>query len=212
MKRLPLAACLAVLLGVTLFAVTRTDDFNRTDAATLGANWATPADAEAFQVYGNLAYPHAAGAVYSWTYWSADTFGDTQSAEATLGAYSASFQIGVAVRMQAGAVTQGYACVAWVGAYAIREFSDSDSSVELVGSLGTPQNGDVLKCQTDATTGITFYVNGVSVGSTTDGTYTSGRTGVMGYGAVMTLNDWTGSDGAAAPATAKRLTLLGVGR
>jgi hypothetical protein len=193
------------------------DDFNRTDAASLGANWTTPASADAFSVSSNKAQPHAGTAVFSWTYYNATTFTDDQASEATIAIDSLSY-IGVSVRADTGGAATGYFAGSYAGSYEIRKLTNASTASALATGLGTPTNGDVIRLEVTGSSPahLVFKVNGSSIGSADDSAspYTAGAPGLFGYAAAMQLDNWSGADvggGGGGGATTPRLTLLGAG-
>lgn len=128
----------------------------------------------------------------------------------------------------------GYACVRMAGAngtltcYALRwrvgsttyEIGIFDGSGETFTTIGAAftaaacGGGDVFKLEVSGTT-LTAYRNAVSLGSRSDGTYSSGAVGfgqrnedAFAYGQ---LDDWSGGDLAGGGSPPRNLLLLGVG-
>ena len=157
-----------------------------------------PTGVDVFDLKSNLADPQA-GANYSLTYWNADTFGNDQFSQATLGGTAiASWYAGVADRIQSGALT-AYLFGNIQGVYKLIYITAGSSNVLATGS-GTPTAGDVLKLEISGT-GLTGKVNGVSNATATDSALASGQAGLFGYGGngLATLDDWSGDNIGAAP-------------
>jgi len=152
-----------------------------------------PTSVDPFDLKTNEAEPRA-GANYSLMYWNADTFGNDQLSQATLGGSAiATWYAGVACRIQSGALT-AYFFGEIQGVYKLIYIAAGSSTVLATGS-GTPTAGDVLKLEISGT-GLTGKVNGVSNATATDGNLASGQAGLFGYGgtALVTLDDWSGDN------------------
>ena len=126
-------------------------------------------------------------------YYSGATWGNDQSAQATLAALNGSTEYaGVTVRMSGsggyGLITDGS------GANTIFTIWTGSSVAQLGSSLGvTWVVGDVIKLGIVGTT-LTAYKNGTSIGTITDSTFASGAPGVETYG-VGAVDDWSATDG-----------------
>lgn len=154
-----------------------TDNFNRADSGTLGANWT--AAAGNWQIVSNKA--QVVSGVETISYWSGFTFDDDQYCEAdfTLSAG----ELGPMVRVDSG--TSGY-LVDWHGAAGgtlqfykrtgTATFSSLAVAATGVGTSGTKR----LRLEVSGTT-LSLYENGVFVASTTDATHTAGAPGMWGF-------------------------------
>lgn len=99
------------------------------------------------------------------------TLADKQAAQFTM---KNSGVFGILLRASAG--PSGYVLFNFVNTLQFYRL-DSGSYTQLVGSTGATSPGDVLRFEADGT-GLTGYINGVSTITTTDGTYTSGTSGL----------------------------------
>ena len=153
---------------------TFSDDFNRTDDTTLGANW-TNKVADAYKVSSNTCVPNTnsrARAYHNTTLASAD-----HSAEIKLtNAATLAGNRGVMCRYNSTADT-GYSAQRATNAVALFRFSGA--TYTLVGSTAahTWVDGDVVKIEANGST-IKVYVNGVEKISQTDTTYTGTQVGI----------------------------------
>src|SRR6478736_6421831 len=171
---------------------TYTDDFNRADAGTLGANWV---DLDAgFGIVSNAAQGGSGEAV---SYYNA-VVGDDQ--------YSKVVWIGngnvhsVGVRIGAGPVGYFLSFLAGGTEWRIKINGWAGSGADIAGGTTTaPVATDVIEIRAVGTT-ISAYKNGVLLGSGTDSTYTSGRVGIGGYLVdVPAFDSWEGGDFEVAP-------------
>ncbi len=168
------------------------DNFNRADQNPIAGNW-TNVTSDAMALASNVVWP-GAGSNYAVAYWNADTFGNDQLSQATLGGASISSTYGgPACRIQSGALT-AYFFGDILGVYQLIYIAAGSSTVLATGS-GTPTAGDVLKLEMSGT-GLTGKVNGVSNATATDSALASGQAGLFGYGAIgnVTLDDWSGDN------------------
>lgn len=171
------------------FATTVSDDFNRTDGG-LGSNWTTVAGTQNPAIVSSQLTVGADGLLHS-AYWSANSFGSDQFAQAKLP--SNPNGPGIAVRL---ANSRGY--ILWKGNGANEvslwrmDNSSSWTQIAASGSL-TISSNDVWKIEAVGSN-IVGYQNGTVVVSTTDNTYTGGSPGVWLYYGVNQLDDWSGGD------------------
>ncbi|MBO0885102.1 MAG: hypothetical protein J2P17_33175, partial [Mycobacterium sp.] len=176
-------------------ASTASDNFNRANGG-LGSNWTTVAGTVAPKIVSNKVQPGTAGAVNS-AYWSANTFGGDQFAQATLPNSSGTqYGPGIAVRLSGGT---GY--FLWygnaAGTVSIWRMDSSASWTQLAHSANlTISPTDVWKIQAVGST-ISAYQNGSLVTQATDTHYASGSPGVWLYYAANQITNWSGGDAAA---------------
>lgn len=169
-----------------------TDDFNRADAATLGANW-TNSVGSGFGIVSNRASSKTAGAsvaVFSGASW---TGGNDQYGEAAIITKNSTKDAGILCRGATGAET-----------FYIFEINDNDAAVALGSSmrcgmykavagvytlLGSTSSfvvstTDVLRIEAQGTS-ITAKLNGATkLGPNTDSSIASGKCGLSGYDTV----------------------------
>lgn len=174
---------------------TASDDFNRADSSTLGANW-TSHGSDMPQVIGNQAGSKS-GSSISGAYWTADTFGGDQFSEVVIPAIPASAcWVGVTVR-EIG--TSGYLLIAFnnAGTLEMRIYrEDAGSYTQLQGNNVSFAPGDVMRLEVLGTT-LTAKLNGVSVMTPpTDSTYASGAPGIQFFSNTVpqVVDDWSGGE------------------
>jgi hypothetical protein len=167
-------------------AVLATDNFNRADNASLGANWTictgTNLNASGFQIV-SLHVEPASSAVDSMEVWSAVAFPNDQYAQAacTVTGTTGGTGPGVFVRGTAGNNPPCYRATVCKAA---------SNNVEIIQQVGTTYtnigfrtttwvDGDILRLQVSGTT-IRVYQNGVQLGADiTDAVLTTGSAGII---------------------------------
>lgn len=173
------------------------DDFNRADAADLGANW-TPisGSCEIVSMSGgvNAGVRGASGGTYDWEVWAGNSWNADHSSQVTV---RSGFQdCGAIVRAAAG--PDGYMAMAHF-ILGRRIYRRDDGSFTLLSDLGGTVNaGDTIKLDATGTT-LDYIHNGSSAGTTTDSTYSGGSAGlyatdqhVLG-GTHPEIDDWVGT-------------------
>lgn len=192
-----------------------TDNFNRADAANLGANWTVgPGGAQTLGVTSNQCAVKASGAdsrnYYSGIAWPNDQYSQAAALQAV--DYSA-----VDTRQSAAANSfYGAAVFSAFGPATNIELAKvvTGSYTSLTSGTAAVALNDVIRCEAQGTT-VRFLVNGVQKLTTTDAALSSGNAGLMGTtsaGAEPTWEDWEGGDfSAGGAAVAHRRGLLGVG-
>lgn len=196
---------------------TASDNFNRADAATLGANWAT-----AKGMVGPLGIlsngvkdPDGAGNRVG-SYYSNVSFSADQFSQATFVARTTGGQM-VTVR----SITSGVTRNAYGGGHHVADFGDYKYCIFkwVAGTLSqlavhaseTVTAGDVLRLEISGTT-LTLYANAVQKVQVTDVSHAAGQPGMHAESvsaSTVWFDDWSGGDLSAA--AARRLGLLGVG-
>lgn len=174
------------------FAVTVSDDFNRADGA-LGSNWTTMSGTQAPQIASDE-LTASSDAVPNAAYWSANTFSNSQFAQASMPSVpGANFGPGIGVRF---ANSRGY--FLWYGnssdTVSIWRMDNPGSWTQIAasGSL-TITNTDVWRIEAVGNT-ITGYQNGNQVVQVTDATYANGSPGVWLFHTANQIDDWSGGD------------------
>lgn len=138
---------------------------------------------------------------------TASAIGDQYASCVVLTTVSTSMR-GPAVRVQPGNANRGYSADTGFSGGTPRLWLMQSTGYSFFGSGGTVAAGDTLMCEMEGTTG-TAVVNGVDQCSGTSAAISTGVGGIMWFWAGL-IDDWVwGSIGSAA--TAKNLTLLGVG-
>ena len=169
------------------------DDFNRADSGTLGANWTNVAGS----TWGVVSNRAALGATGGFTYWNAVGFDSTQSSQAVY-AETTARTYAAAARVQSGAAT-GYVLYMNGPGNALNLSKVVAGAETLLGSsIQLGATNDVLKVDCNGTT-ITPTVNGAAIsglGAQTDSAITGGAPGMwtdpaesFGTG----LDDWQGT-------------------
>ena len=185
---------LFVLLFVAeIFATTYPDDFNRTDSASIGPNWALPGYALPydFSIVGNSAVPNNNDLA---EYWSANSFNDNQSSAISVTAFAYYSEMGVFVRSTTSATKTRYALRVRgdpIDSIALlRTLSGTDSVMEMVHF--TPSAGDSFSLDATGTT-ITATYNTTQVIQKTDANISSGVSGMLGNGSNVRIDWWRGA-------------------
>ena len=180
-----------------------TDDFNRSNAGDLGANWTTVTSETTFHVNANQADPLSTvadcGSWYSGT--ASPAFTDNQFSQCTMktitgGSANDGTGVGVSVRVASGARTY-YRCVVNAAGSGNVEIAKSVAGTYtfLARTTSAFVSGDVLRLEVNGTT-LTAYKNGVSILTIGDSSVTTGKPG-LAYSSVLTaasVDDWSGGN------------------
>jgi Putative esterase len=175
------------------FASSVSDNFNRANGG-LGSNWTTVAGTAVPRIVSNRLTVGTASTPNG-AYWSANTFGSNQFAQATLPNSSATrYGPGIAVRLSS---SRGY--FLWYG-NAANTVSlwrmDGPTSWSQLGQsavLTVTPSADVWRITAVGST-ITGYQNGSQVVQATDAGMTSGSPGVWLYYSSNQIGNWSGGD------------------
>lgn len=215
-----MAVALVAPLGA--FFTDASDNFNRADNTTLGANW-TDLESE-WGISSNQAYQANstvnAVAIALWAS-SSNTFSANQFSQVTCNFSGTTFSTSCGVTLRftgASFATQtGYIC-STDGTTSTIYRQDAGPTYNSVNSA--PQaiaSGDVIRCDISGSA-ITFARNGTTVVTGTDSTYGSGQPGIETYGPTLNVfffDDWSAgpiSAGAAFPAAILNAPVRGGGR
>jgi hypothetical protein len=174
------------------------DNFNRADNASVGANWSGLNSATA-KVAGNRARGNATSYDYQWIVWTANTWNATQTSECEVGNSvnpSNAFDEGPIVRAAAG--PDGY--YAMLHSSSLRRIyrRDDGAFTVLQNMDGTVASGDTIKLEITGST-LKYFRNGAQVGSDqVDSTYSSGSAGfcvssATGTGYEDYIDNWVGT-------------------
>lgn len=166
-------ACLAATTCGSFLALSdlAADSFTRANAGTLGANWTVMPGYSAMSISSNAAITPS-GAI-NFNYYTGQTFGADQFAQATLSASPASYA-GVGVRVATG--DNGYWFYCSTGqSYLLKRVSGTQTIFVTIGL--TCATNDVLRIEVVGTQ-LTAYKNGVSIASASDSSLTSGTIGI----------------------------------
>lgn len=170
------------------------DNFTRANAPTLGANWSSQTGSS-FGIATNAAVNQGGFSVAA-DYWSANTFGNAQFSQVTITTLNGSNWSGTIVRAATGGVNTNYSFQSngssGTGNTFIRK-TVTGTDTEILAISTTVANGDVLYLQIQGTT-LIAKKNGVTVGTVTDSSISTGYPGITGYGGSDILNTWSGGD------------------
>jgi hypothetical protein len=126
------------------------------------------------------------------SYWSANTFTDNQYSQVTI--VAAHNSKGPAVRIQTGGAQQNYYYVKIENATQLSIKKNVNGSYALIPpsfTVPTLQPNDTIKLSVSGTT-LELFVNGVSQGTRTDTTFSSGAPGIWNFFLLHPLDDWEG--------------------
>ena len=181
------------------FSQVASDDFNRTSASTLGANWTN--DIGTFGVGSNATAYAATPGVGSQVlaHWSANSFNNRQYSEVKLATISTTWQgSGPAIRASAAGGYVAYAhetnklsLMKLVAGSAGSVLCSTDTSPATVAA------GDVIRIEADGTTITVKRTSGTpaTLITCTDSSYSTGAAGVGAYDNLHgDLDDWTGGN------------------
>lgn len=197
-------------------AVLASDDFNRANSATLGANWTTLGTASSMGVGGNQA-ENSTSAQRNANYYSAITWPDDHYVQSTFVALGSRTNM-VLARNTPGASRNFYGAGqdfnnhggATTTARLVKHVNNTPTSLgATVLSLAA---GDTVRIEAQGTT-IRMLVNSSTIHSVTDSAHSSGSAGIYGDDGSSGTNlqdNWEGGDFSSA--SAPRLTLLGAGK
>jgi hypothetical protein len=167
-----------------------TDDFNRADSGSLGANW-TETD-HGLQIVSNEARVITNGA-YQFAYWNADAFDSDHYSQAVFAGSPADME--VCTRVQAGGNL--YMLMVNSGSTVTRIYKRLSGSFTQIGSDGAaPTVGHTYKFEANGSA-LTGYDNGVAIsgpGSGGDASITGGSAGLGGSSSGVGWDDWQGGD------------------
>lgn len=184
---------------------TATDDFNRADASSLGANWTDLSGN--FQIVSNEARSKNNG-VFDSVLWNANSFGADQYSQVKDTTVTNYF--GPCCRHDGTAVGSGdtHYFIYTGGAQLLKRVAGAQTQIA---SFSAPSANTTVKVEANGTT-IAAYYGGVSQASVTDGSIASGSVGLWGCNAGAGGDDWEGGDigGGGGGARPSGLMLLGV--
>jgi hypothetical protein len=147
---------------------------------------------------------------HSFIRWTADAFPDNQYAECNVYWTVGLIAAGPTVRANGTGGGAGYVLQVYDGTVYLQRFSGGGGTFDLLATLGAATSGDLLKLEVSGTT-LTPYLNGVSLGPTTDATYASGSAGANFYQTASIDNFNAGALGGGGGAVPYYLLLMGVG-
>lgn len=186
-----------------------TDDFNRADSASRGANWTSVSGFDS-RIASNEATPNTAG-LPCLNYYNAITPGDAQYAKVTLRSpletlTGGPYGVGPAIRIATGA-DNGYSTIVnSVAAERFRVYRRIAGAATLIMQYtgAAPAIGDVVELRVNSGFDLDLRVNGVSVVTFTDtdvNKIQSGRVGDFGVigNDFSHWDDWEGGDLASGP-------------
>jgi hypothetical protein len=214
--RLVFASIMALLMGISLLAVTFSDNFNRSDGA-IGANWSTISTMSEMVISSNTVTNNNPGSAFSGSFYSAGSFsGSDQYSEAVIAVVSTDAFNGSGVAIRASGAASGYlAMTSSHASHGVRLQRAGTGWVDIDTAEPRPANGDVLRLEVSGST-VLVKLNGTTRITYNDGTpLTGGAPGVFSF-LYGSMDDWSGGDSSGGdPPGAKPLclrSLLGVGR
>jgi hypothetical protein len=181
-----------------------TDNFNRADSGTLGANW-TDMDAG----WGIVSNQANSASIPSCAIWNAVSFPNDQWAQATLKSVGTNTNDGhgVTVRGSGSAGGDCYFAFGFSGGTAL--WARVGGGYSLIGFDSTSWSiGDVIYLEAQGTT-LVVKRNGATIAAltTTDSSIASGSAGVFGFHNPAILDDWSAGDFASGGAISGTATL-----
>jgi hypothetical protein len=176
-----------------------TDNFNRIDAADIGATWDVMTTETAFEIASNAAAPQNPSADCGETY-NGVTFANNQYSQVTLAnsVSTGGAGTGVGVTVRASAVARTYYRVVCASAGTELGVMNAGSYTALKSDATAWTVGDTVRLEVSGTS-LTVKRNGstISALSTTDSAIASGRAGIANSGissAGVRVDDWDGGD------------------
>lgn len=178
-------------------ALPATDNFNRSDSASLGANWTQAEDGGGtpLAIVSNKASFGASSGAAAYGRWSADAFNNDHFSEGKIYAAGGAFGYGPIVRASATPTTCYWAFVdsgSTISIYRMPGFNLLGATF----SFGSWSDGDLVRLSATGTT-LELFLRGSSLGTRTDGTLTSGSAGIGIYALRGSIDDWQGDNVAA---------------
>jgi len=167
------------------------DNFERADETPIGGNWSTDSVfTPGLRLLTNALQGGSAGNALS--YWNAFTPADDQFSQVRALVLGTNTDFGPTTRGDAAG--SAYIALANTGAEGLAKFTagtyTSLASVPITPNLAI---GDILRLEVEGST-LRMYRNGILLGSTTDTSFTTGKTGVHAFPTNSRLNDWRGGD------------------
>jgi hypothetical protein len=186
------------VLGGASMTILATDDFNRADAGTLGANWTDLAGETGWSIVSSEAKVTSAGSVTMASRWTAVSFPNNQWAQVAVGSTletTSDQGVGPMVRAQSG----GDRILMQGNSVQTRVYKKVSGTFTQLGTDGPAvTNGDVLYLEIQGTT-VVAKLNGTSVCGSPIALGTGPSTGSAGLWAAPvsvldTGNNWSGGD------------------
>ena len=171
------------------------DNATRANGA-IGANWAV---AQSGLNIASNNIQGTAAATNNTAYWSAagvSAFAPSQFSQVTITALNGTTDFpGAAVLLSGtGSSTQGYHCIESTTNIYIQKTAGTGANPTLTSAASTGAAGDILRLEAGPGGALTCYRNGVSTLTATDTSFTSGSPGIMIYGGVATVKNWSGGN------------------
>lgn len=166
--------------------LTRTDDFNRADSGSLGANWTNALNT--FSIVSNAAVGQTG--VNSVAFWSADNFANDQFSQATIGNNLGARGVSVRASTASGGNCYFFTINALGDGEVWKLVAGSFTQLGATITVGTGP-GAVIKLTVSGTT-LTPNVSGTDLATRTDSDLASGNPGLHMFNNLSTLDDWSG--------------------
>jgi hypothetical protein len=168
-----------------------TDDFDRADSATLGANW-TELDS-GVGIANNRALGTQTSYTYQWAVYSGISWNDDHTSQCVVGAASGTtFDDGPIVRAASVGGTDGYYAM-YHGGGLRRLYRRDNGGFSLLQNMDAAvSSGQTIKLEATGST-LKYFVAGGQIGTDQgDGTYATGRPGIC----LSSAGGWQASPGA----------------
>lgn len=171
------------------------DNFNRANGA-IGANWTV--NSGGFNVTSNTIISTGAAIenAASWLtgVFSLNPFSTTQFSQVTITKLNGTTDFpGVGVLMSGSSLPTGYMCQESTTSIAIFKYIANVQTI-LTNPASTGNVGDRLLLTVDGSGNLTCYKNGVSTATAQDRQIQSGSPGIVNFGNVATMDNWSGGN------------------
>jgi hypothetical protein len=180
--------------NVQVYQQIATDDFNRADSATLGANWTTcngdDGSPHELKIVSNQVKP-TDSAVDNIARRTAETFSNDQYSQVTLSNIDTGSHLGCGVRFSAN---NGYIGQVRKASNVLRITKKTGTTyATLTEDAATLTNGDVIRIEAVGSK-ISLYQNGIFINSVTDTDFASGSPAINADITGDILDNWEGGD------------------
>jgi hypothetical protein len=164
---------------------TVSDDFNRANAGSLGANWTTGTDAGGYGISSNTAIGLTGGR--NTVFWSANTFNATQSSKFAV--ITGNFNYGPAVRVADDDDDCYYVFYDNTNMAIWKMVNGGFTKLSADFACGSLTTGQTLELTVDGSD-LAMLLDDVEVGTASDGDLAAGYAGILGNG-TGALDNWS---------------------